>query len=43
MYIVYSGASPTFIAAQNGHADALEVLAKHRADLNLANNNGNNY
>ena len=28
------GATPTYIAAQNGHVEALELLCKHGADVN---------
>jgi ankyrin repeat protein len=34
------GATPAFMAAQNGHAEALEVLAEQGADLDLAHQNG---
>jgi len=31
------GATPTYIAAQNDHVEALELLCKHGADVNKAN------
>ena len=30
------GASPLFLAAQEGHVDCVKLLRQHRADANLA-------
>ena len=32
--------TPSYIASENGHEQALRVLAEHKADLNQALNNG---
>ena len=43
MYTYYSGMTATYVAAQLDHIDCITTLAKHRADLNLSNKNGNSY
>ena len=35
-----TGASPTFMAAQNGHSETLRLLVKAKADVHLAKGNG---
>ena len=35
-----NGCTPVYVAAQNGHTDAIRLLAENGADVNTPNNNG---
>jgi ankyrin repeat protein len=35
-----TGATPIFMASQNGHMAVAKLLAEHGADLNIPTNNG---
>ena len=36
--LTQDGATPLFIASQNGHSDVVNILIKNGADINLARN-----
>lgn len=35
-----SGVSPLYVACQEGHYSTVEILVKHKADVNLSTKNG---
>jgi ankyrin repeat protein len=37
---VKTGATPLYIASQNGHSDIVNILIRNGADINLARNTG---